>query len=83
MKKYLYWLCLVITFGLAIFAIYSFVAPFVKAFLIYQDGVTEQEAFNEIVLPLLKSGWLTAFISGVLAFGVLRIGLFIRGREEE
>lgn len=57
---------------LAIATIVLFLYPLVKAFLIYQSGVTEQDAFNALVVPLILRFWLFSFLSGAAATLALR-----------
>lgn len=51
-------------------AVSGIVYPVIKAFLVYQSGITEQQAFNAVMIPIFVKGFLLAGISSLL-------GLFV------
>ena len=63
---------------LAIAAIVLFLYPLVRAFLIYRSGVTEQGAFNSLVVPLILKYWLFSLLSEAAAAMALKGVYFFR-----
>lgn len=77
-KTILKYVCVVLAFLFTFGTIGFFVYPFVKAFLLYQGGLQEQEAFNGVVIPLILKGWGMAFVSGLLGGAALRGFFFFK-----
>lgn len=57
---------------LAITTTVLFVYPLIRAFLFYRSGVTEQDAFNALAVPLILKYWLFSLLSGAAAALALR-----------
>lgn len=70
-----------LTFLFALGTISLFLYPFVKAFLLYQGGLQEQEAFNGVVIALILKGWGMAFVSGLISTAALRGFLYFQDVE--
>lgn len=76
--KTIFW-CLALL--MAVITIGLFVYPLIKAFMIYQSGITEQEAFNALVVPLIAKCWLSCLVTG--SVGIFALGKLFTYRDDE